>query len=63
MIEGNQYCICSHKKDFHIGNRGICRICSLLNVEGWWSHEILHCGGFKLDNLKYLEDLYEAIHK
>lgn len=63
MIEGNQPCICGHKKDFHFKVNNSCKICSLLNVEGWWSYVVYHCEGFKLNNLLYLEKCYEVNHK
>jgi hypothetical protein len=65
MIEGNQPCTCGHIKAFHIESRYICKICSTLEsynfINGTWLR--YHCANFKQDNLKYLEQCFEANHK
>lgn len=62
MIEGNQLCICGHEKDFHSeipGNFEVinCKKC-LMIWQSRWSVEKIICKEFRLDNLRYLEDLY-----
>lgn len=55
MIEINAFCLCDHSKDQHINSAKACYGCLRDYIKGS-PRQI--CINFKLDNLRYLEQIY-----